>query len=99
MSRESVCQVARSWVDVDSFHTGLLVRFIIFRASVRNILVTSSYRVTAAPTCSVGGDHEWRRLFSKTDVFVVERNSVLLTQQSETNIWRGNNFFNLWCLD
>jgi hypothetical protein len=23
MSRESVCQVARSWVDVDSFHTRL----------------------------------------------------------------------------
>jgi hypothetical protein len=26
MSSESVCQVARSWVDVDSFHTRLMVK-------------------------------------------------------------------------
>jgi hypothetical protein len=38
MSSESVCQVARSWVDVGSFHTRLVVRFVIFTASVRNIL-------------------------------------------------------------
>jgi hypothetical protein len=30
MSSESVCQVARSWVDVGSFHTRLVVRFVIF---------------------------------------------------------------------
>jgi hypothetical protein len=43
MSSESVCQVARSWVDVGSFHTRLVVRFMIFTASVRNILDTPSY--------------------------------------------------------
>jgi hypothetical protein len=31
MSSESVCQVARSWVDVGSFHTRLVVRFMIFK--------------------------------------------------------------------
>jgi hypothetical protein len=43
MSSESVCQVARSWVDVGSFHTRLVVRFMIFTASVRNTLDTPSY--------------------------------------------------------
>jgi hypothetical protein len=43
MYGESVCQVARSWVDVGSFHTRLVVRFMIFTASVRNILDTPSY--------------------------------------------------------
>jgi hypothetical protein len=42
MSSESVCQVARSWVDVGSFHTRLVVRFMMFTASVRNILDTAS---------------------------------------------------------
>jgi hypothetical protein len=39
MSSESVCQVVRSWVDVGSFQMRLVVRFMIFTASVRNILV------------------------------------------------------------
>jgi hypothetical protein len=43
MSSESVCQVARSWVEVGSFHTRLVMRFMIFTASVRNILETPSY--------------------------------------------------------
>jgi hypothetical protein len=38
MSSESVCQVARSWVNVGSFHMRLVIRFMIFIASVRNIL-------------------------------------------------------------
>jgi hypothetical protein len=44
MSSESVCQVARSWVQVGSFHTRLLIvaRFMIFTASVWNILDTPS---------------------------------------------------------
>jgi hypothetical protein len=42
MSSESVCQVARSWLDVGSFHTHLMVRFMIF-TSVRNILNTPLY--------------------------------------------------------
>jgi hypothetical protein len=29
MSSESVCQVARSWVDVGSFNTGLFIIFMI----------------------------------------------------------------------
>jgi hypothetical protein len=33
MSSESVCQATRSWVDVDSFHARLVVRFMIFRVS------------------------------------------------------------------
>jgi hypothetical protein len=43
MSSESVCQVARSWVEVGSFHTRLVVRFMIFTASVRNILGIRSH--------------------------------------------------------
>jgi hypothetical protein len=43
MSSESVCQVACSWVEGGSFHTRLVVRFMIFTASVRNILDTPSY--------------------------------------------------------
>jgi hypothetical protein len=39
----SHCQVARSWVDVGSFDTRLVVRFMIFIASVRNILDTPTY--------------------------------------------------------
>jgi hypothetical protein len=44
MSSESVCQVARSWVDVGSFHTRLVVRFMIFVAPVWNILDAPSYK-------------------------------------------------------
>jgi hypothetical protein len=43
MSTESVCQVARSCMEVGSFHKRLVVRFMIFTESVRNILDTSSY--------------------------------------------------------
>jgi hypothetical protein len=43
MSSESVCQVARSWVDVGSFHKRLVVRFMKFTASVRIILDIPSY--------------------------------------------------------
>jgi hypothetical protein len=43
MSSESVCQDARSWVDVGSFHTFLVVRVMIFTASVLNVLDTPSY--------------------------------------------------------
>jgi hypothetical protein len=42
VSSESVCQVARSWVDVGSIHKRLVVRFINFTALVRNILDTPS---------------------------------------------------------
>jgi hypothetical protein len=38
MSSESMCQVARSWVDVGGFPTRLFIIFIIFTSSVRNIL-------------------------------------------------------------
>jgi hypothetical protein len=43
MPSESVCQVALSWVGVGSFHARLVVRFMIFTASVRNILDTPLY--------------------------------------------------------
>jgi hypothetical protein len=55
MSSESVCQVARSWVEVGSFHTCLVVRFMIFTASVWNILGTPSYRETEGPITVVCG--------------------------------------------
>jgi hypothetical protein len=45
-SSESVCQVARSWVDVGCFHTRLVLRLMIFTASVRNILDMPSYIVS-----------------------------------------------------
>jgi hypothetical protein len=48
MSSESVCQVARSWVDLDSFHTRLfgVVNFAI--ASVREFLDTPLYFETGS---------------------------------------------------
>jgi hypothetical protein len=49
MSSESVCQVARSWVDVGSFHTRLVACFMTFTASVRNILDTPSYFLHGHP--------------------------------------------------
>jgi hypothetical protein len=48
MYSELVCQVARSWVEVGSFHTRLVVRFMIFTASVRNIVDIPSYNVICA---------------------------------------------------
>jgi hypothetical protein len=38
MSSQSVCQVARSCVDVGNFRTRLVARFMIFTHLVRNIL-------------------------------------------------------------
>jgi hypothetical protein len=46
MSSESVCQVARSWVDVGSFHTCLFGVVYFAIASVREFLATPSYRST-----------------------------------------------------
>jgi hypothetical protein len=43
MSSESVWHVARSWVHVGSFFTRSVVRFMIFAASVWNILDAPSY--------------------------------------------------------
>jgi hypothetical protein len=45
MFSESVCQVARSWVDVGSFHTRLFIVFMICTAPVRNILDIPSHIV------------------------------------------------------
>jgi hypothetical protein len=60
MSSESVCQVARSWVDVGSFHTRLVVSFMIFTASVRNILDTPSYCVGVEMNLEKdGGENVW----------------------------------------
>jgi hypothetical protein len=43
MSSDSVCQVARRWMDVGSFNTRIFIVFMIFRASVWNILNISLY--------------------------------------------------------
>jgi hypothetical protein len=43
MSVGSVGQVARSWVDVGSFHTRVVVRFVNFTSSVREMFDTTSY--------------------------------------------------------
>jgi hypothetical protein len=50
MYSESVYQVARSWVDVGSFDKLLVVRFMIFTASVRNILDKSSSLTQCNPS-------------------------------------------------
>jgi hypothetical protein len=42
-----VYQFPRTWVDVGSFHTRLVVMFIIFTAPVRNILDKLSYNSAA----------------------------------------------------
>jgi hypothetical protein len=43
MTSESVCQVARSWVDVNCFHTRLLGVVCFAIATVREFMDTSSY--------------------------------------------------------
>jgi hypothetical protein len=43
MSIESVCQIARSWVDVGRFHTRLFGVVYFAIASVREFLDTPSY--------------------------------------------------------
>jgi hypothetical protein len=43
MYSKSVCQVTRNWVDVGSSLTRLLMRFMNFTASVRNVLYSPSY--------------------------------------------------------
>jgi hypothetical protein len=65
MSSEPVCQVARCWVEVGSFHTLLVVRFMNFIASVWNVLDTPSYGFTptAALSSAIG-------IISKHEVFV-----------------------------
>jgi hypothetical protein len=45
MSSESVCQVARSWVDVGSFHTRIFGVLYYAVASVREFLDTPSYLI------------------------------------------------------
>jgi hypothetical protein len=44
MSIESVHQVESIWVNVGSFHTRLMIRFVIFTSLIRNIVDTPSYR-------------------------------------------------------
>jgi hypothetical protein len=55
MYSESVYQVARSWVEVGSFHTRLVVRFTIFTASVRDVLDTP--RIAQVTVCVSLIDH------------------------------------------
>jgi hypothetical protein len=59
MSSWSVCPVARSWVDVGSFHKRLVARFKIFTASVRNILDTPSWNEMGG-ACGTYGVQEMR---------------------------------------
>jgi hypothetical protein len=61
MSSESVCQVARSWVDMGSFHMRLVLTFMTFTASPWNILDTPSY-VSLSNSEDYGGS-EWLYLF------------------------------------
>jgi hypothetical protein len=60
MSSESVCQVARSWVDVCSFHTRIVARFMVFTASVRNILETPSYIIGQTATNGTETSNLWQ---------------------------------------
>jgi hypothetical protein len=46
MSSESVCQIARSWVDVGRFHTRLFGVVYFAIASVREFMDTPSYMYT-----------------------------------------------------
>jgi hypothetical protein len=60
MSSESVCQVARSWVDVGSFHMRLFEIVYFAIASVREFLDTPSYKYcfksqTYSPHADAGG--------------------------------------------
>jgi hypothetical protein len=57
MSCESVCQVTRRWVDVGSFHTRLVVRFMIITASVRNIQDTPWYGTADVVGVAMKGTH------------------------------------------
>jgi hypothetical protein len=56
MFSESVCQVAGSWVEVGSFRMLLVVWFMIFTVSVRNIFDTPSYCILCRYFVSVSLD-------------------------------------------
>jgi hypothetical protein len=73
MSSESVCQFARSWVDVGSFQTRLVVRFIIFTVSVRNILDKSSCAVIEM---AVGKSYSRRERITQAEIDV--RSALLI---------------------
>jgi hypothetical protein len=79
VTSESVCQVARSWVDVGSFDTRLVVRFMIFTASVRNIVETPSYPWGRTPRLTlktrVGGPQGRCGILARTRIFCPYRKS------------------------
>jgi hypothetical protein len=50
MYSESMCQVARSWVDVSNFHKRLFIMFMNFTAPVRNILNIPSHEQNLTDT-------------------------------------------------
>jgi hypothetical protein len=71
MSSESVCQVARSWVDVGSFYKRLFLRFMILKASVRNILDMLSY-VTGRHEVVTNGVAEYSSILERNTVSLYE---------------------------
>jgi hypothetical protein len=56
MSSVSVCQVARSWVDMGSFHTGLVVRFMNVTVSGYTLILVVLVRMLASGTQDHGFD-------------------------------------------
>jgi hypothetical protein len=81
MSSESVCQVARSWVDVGSFHTRLFIIFMICTASVRNILDISSYVLFGNATLT---RHSVRHLLLQSENIITN---------AHPNVWKTGSAF------
>jgi hypothetical protein len=65
MSSESVCHVARSWVDMGSFHARLFIIFMIFKASVWNVQDIPSYILPPTPA------HLSVILYSRLELLVI----------------------------
>jgi hypothetical protein len=74
---ESVCQVARGWVDGGSIHTRLVVGFMIFTPSVRNILDTPAYSNFL---------HSHLILNNSTRSIILTINTGLLVKQHSTHV-------------
>jgi hypothetical protein len=88
MPSGSVCQVARSWVDVGSFHARLVARFMNFTASVRNILdfLSCLTLTNKRHVCCRRWVVNVRRLRQHVDQPVVPSCDVLLNATNAANI-------------
>jgi hypothetical protein len=79
MSNESICQGARSWVDLGSFHKRLCIIFMIFKGSVRNILDRLPYVLR-------GGSRQWPKIL-RLSLYFWETEKRILQSLEGAFVW------------